>query len=134
MPSAMNSDHVPFSVPTVDISPFLADPSSKDASVVLDEIRKACLSTGFFLIAGHGISKELQQAAFDAAKKFFDLDYNEKKKLDCRKMIGHRGYDVLASQAYEDGIMPDLKEVRIYLKKKRKKALSLISFLSSKER
>lgn len=99
-------------VPTVDISPYLEDPKSKAARKVIDDVREACTSTGFFQITGHGISKEQQKSVFDAAHAFFALPLEEKKKLNAAHFIGHRGYDVLASQSYEEGVLPDLKEVR----------------------
>ncbi|KMQ45552.1 Oxoglutarate/iron-dependent dioxygenase [Trichophyton rubrum] len=97
-------------VPTVDISPYLADPKSDAAQKVIEDVREACISTGFFQITGHGISKSLQQNIFDAAHSFFALPLEEKKKLNAANFIGHRGYDVLASQSYEEGVLPDLKE------------------------
>ena len=103
---------VPFYVPTVDITPYLADPASSGADKVIADIRAAGRSTGFFQMIGHGLSRSLQRAAFDAAAAFFALPFEEKKKLDAKATVGHRGYDVLASQSYEEGVMPDLKEVR----------------------
>lgn len=99
-------------VPTVDISPYLADPKSNAARKIIEDVRDACTSTGFFQVTGHGISKNLQQNVFDAAHAFFALPLEEKKKLNATNFIGHRGYDVLASQSYEEGVLPDLKEVR----------------------
>lgn len=99
-------------VPTVDISPYLTDPKSDAARRVIEDVREACVSTGFFQITGHGISESLQQKIFDAAHAFFALPLEEKKKLNAANFIGHRGYDVLASQSYEEGVLPDLKEVR----------------------
>ena len=60
----------------------------------------------------HGLDKAVRTEVFEAAEKFFKLPFEEKKRLDAKKMVGHRGYDVLASQSYEEGVMPDLKEVR----------------------
>jgi isopenicillin N synthase-like dioxygenase len=100
----------PFQIPTVDISAFLAEPNSPAAQAIVPTVRAACRSTGFFQIVGHGISRELQQAVFAGAKKFFALPFATKKALDCKSVPGLRGYDVLASQSYEDGILPDLKE------------------------
>ncbi|KAL3489677.1 hypothetical protein BJX62DRAFT_238940 [Aspergillus germanicus] len=97
-------------IPTVDISPFLADPDSPAAQAIIPIVRSACRSTGFFHISGHGISKDLQQAVFTGAKRFFALPYETKKALDAHANQGLRGYDVLASQSYEDDILPDLKE------------------------
>lgn len=101
-----------FYVPTIDLSLYLKDPSSPEAEKVIDNIREACLSTGFFVLTNHDIEKSLQQEVFDAAEKFFKLPFDDKKKLDAKTHVGHRGYDVLASQSYEEGVMPDLKEVR----------------------
>ena len=114
MPSALalpTKQRVPFYVPTIDISPYITEPTSPAADEVIKKIRAACLSTGFFQITEHGIPRELQKAVFDAAAAFFKLPFEEKKKLDAKTMPGHRGYDVLASQSYEEGVMPDLKEV-----------------------
>ena len=101
-----------FYVPTVDIGPYLADPSSPECDAIIKQIRAACLSTGFFVITNHGIPTSLQDSVFDAAAKFFALPFDEKKALDAKTNVGHRGYDVLASQSYEAGVLPDLKEVR----------------------
>ena len=100
-----------FYVPTIDVKPYLSDPDSDAASDVIDQVRVACISTGFFQIIGHGIAKHLQETVFAAAADFFALPLDEKKKLDAKKSVGYRGYDVLASQSYEEGVEPDLKEV-----------------------
>lgn len=113
MPSV--SDAPSFYIPSVDIGPFLADPASAAAEDIVKDVRAACKSTGFLQITGHGISKTTQQTAFDAARRFFALPFDQKKKLDASKAVGHRGYDVLASQAYGEGIMSDVKEVRACL-------------------
>ena len=116
MPSAINPDQgsTSFYVPTVDIAPFLADPDSAESAKIIEDVRAACVSTGFFQITGHGIPRQLQQEIFDAAAAFFALPFDEKKKLDAKTTIGHRGYDVLASQSYEADVLPDLKEVRLF--------------------
>lgn len=98
-------------VPSVDISPFLQDPSSLSASRVVDTVRRACLKTGFFQITGHGLPSAIQEDLFEASRKFFALPISEKDKLDARTQIGRRGYDVLASQTYHEDAPPDLKEV-----------------------
>jgi isopenicillin N synthase-like dioxygenase len=109
MPSAIEKQSV--LVPTIDVSPFLSDPSSTAADEVISAVRSACLTTGFFQIVGHGMSWELQQATFDAAATFFALPLEEKKKLDIKKSIGHRGYDMMGTQSYEADSLPDMKEV-----------------------
>ena len=100
-----------FYVPTIDIAPYLQNPSSAASSQIITEIRAACESTGFFQIINHGIPTTLQDSLFHAAEQFFALPFEAKKALDAKTMLGHRGYDVLATQSYEEGVMPDLKEV-----------------------
>ena len=101
----------PFYIPTIDIAPYIANPSSPEADGIIKEVRKACVSTGFFQITGHGVPRSLQTDVLDAAAAFFALPFEEKKKLDAKTTVGHRGYDLLASQSYEPGVLPDLKEV-----------------------
>ena len=111
MPSAVTTQDEPSSIPNIDISPFLKDPHSEAAKAVVSEVRAACKSTGFFLITGHGHSKELQKEAFDAAARFFALPFPDKQKLDVKKNVGFRGYDVLETETFSSGNKPDLKEV-----------------------
>ncbi|KAJ5744670.1 Oxoglutarate/iron-dependent dioxygenase [Penicillium manginii] len=96
-----------FYLPAVDISPYLEDPNSEGARKVIDDVRAACQSTGFFQLLGHGISPALQQSVFAAAARFFDLPREVKSRC---KGVGFRGYDPMASQSYEEGVLPDLKE------------------------
>jgi isopenicillin N synthase-like dioxygenase len=65
--------HSSFYIPLVDITPFLKDPQSTKSKQLIEDVRKACKSTGFFLIKGHGISPELQKSVFEASAKFFAL-------------------------------------------------------------
>lgn len=97
-------------VPTIDVASYLKDQSSSEAKLVVDAVRDACRKTGFFQVTGHGISPALQKSLLAASEKFFSLEYDEKTKLDARTTVGRRGYDVLASQVYDDGSFPDLKE------------------------
>ncbi|RAK98992.1 isopenicillin N synthase family dioxygenase [Aspergillus ibericus CBS 121593] len=97
-------------IPSVDISAFLADPDSPEAQRIVPIVRQACRTTGFFQVTGHGVSPALQKAVFEGGKKFFALPFETKNSFDSKKVRGHRGYDVLASQSYEPGILPDLKE------------------------
>ena len=99
-------------VPTIDVGPFLADPTSTAAEEIIQAVRQACEETGFFQVTGHGLPAKIQEELFAAARKFFVLPMEEKIKLDCRKSTGHRGYDVLESQTYDAEVPADLKEVR----------------------
>ncbi|KAI1323706.1 putative 2OG-Fe(II) oxygenase family oxidoreductase [Xylariaceae sp. FL0255] len=97
-------------IPTIDIGPFLSDTSSPSAKAVIEQISEACMNVGFFQIVGHGMPQETIDGLLSAAKKFFDLPMEEKLTLDATKTVGRRGYDVLASQSYDTGVLPDLKE------------------------
>lgn len=99
-----------FYLPSVDITPFLEDPTSTEAKQVIDDVRAACISTGFFQMTGHGVSESLQKEVFDAAAKFFALPLDVKTNLNAAKNIGFRGYDLMGTQLYEDDVLPDLKE------------------------
>jgi isopenicillin N synthase-like dioxygenase len=57
-----------FYIPSVNIGPFLQNPSSSEANAIVDQVRAACQSTGFFQITSHGISKSLQEEVFAAGR------------------------------------------------------------------
>ncbi|TVY58387.1 2-oxoglutarate-dependent dioxygenase citB, partial [Lachnellula cervina] len=95
-------------VPTIDISPFLLDPTSPLADKIVETARKACIETGFFQITGHGISEKLQSELFEASKQFFALSSEEKQSLDVNTKPGRKGYD--SAEAYNGEKLPDLKE------------------------
>jgi isopenicillin N synthase-like dioxygenase len=107
MPSATSYSFLP----TIDIAPFLANPASPEAAKVISEVHSACCTAGFFQIVGHGVPRELQQASFDAAAKFFALSTEEKLRIDIHQSLGHRGYDRVGTQSYTADTLPDLKEV-----------------------
>lgn len=102
-----------FHVPTVDISPYLKDPSSTESLKIIDSVREACITTGFFQLIGHGISPELQAAVFKGSAAFFSLPVEEKSKLD-KNLPGraaNHGYEIIGTQGLQEGTLPDLKEV-----------------------
>jgi hypothetical protein len=96
-------------IPTVDLTAFLEDPNSPAAEAVVEQIRAACTTSGFFQLTGHGVSQELQERVFKAARALFALPDEEKRKLSGKP---GRGYEVLGAQTLERGKKPDLKEVR----------------------
>ncbi|KAI2468186.1 Clavaminate synthase-like protein [Annulohypoxylon bovei var. microspora] len=98
-----------FVIPTVDISPYLEDPSSAASARVIEEVRQACVTSGFFQIVNHGLPKELRDGIFKAAETFFKLPLEEKKKMRVPVLM-NRGYELIGSQALQADTMPDLKE------------------------
>ena len=99
-----------FYLPSVDITPYLEDPSSTGGQKVIDDVRAACTSTGFFQLLGHSVPKTLQDSLFTASRKFFALPSETKLRLDNKKSVGFRGYDVMASQSFETDVLPDFRE------------------------
>lgn len=102
----------PFVVPTVDLGPYLQDPSSETSAKIVEQVRQACITSGFFQIVNHGITKELQGAVLKASEAFFALPLEEKKKHK-HPTLKNRGYEIIGSQALQEGALPDLKEVCI---------------------
>ena len=100
----------PFEIPTVDLAPYLQDPSSEESAKIVEQVRKACMTTGFFSLIGHGIAKDLQEKVFKAAKAVFALPLEEKKQLR-HSTLKNRGYELIGSQVLQEGALPDLKEV-----------------------
>lgn len=108
LPSSQASS---FHIPTIDISPYLEDASTDAARRVVDDVRNACMTTGFFSLVGHGIPREMQDGVLDAAKRFFDLPLSEKEALR-HPLIKNRGYEIIGAQTLQEDTLPDLKEVR----------------------
>lgn len=100
-----------FHIPTIDIGPYLRDASADAARQVVDDVRHACMTTGFFSLVGHGIPREMQDGVLNAAKRFFDLPLAEKEAVR-HPFIKNRGYEVIGSQTLQEDTLPDLKEVR----------------------
>jgi isopenicillin N synthase-like dioxygenase len=107
MPTATTS---PFYLPDINILPWLEDPVSPSGQNVLDEVRKACTSTGFFQLTGHGLPPTVAKDIFPAAAKFFALPTEVKKDLNFITNVGFRGYEQIGAQVYESDVLPDLKE------------------------
>lgn len=107
------SSSIPFSVPTINIAPYLSDPTSPKSWEIVSAIKHACTTTGFFQLIGHGIPTSLQDAVFKGSEALFKLPMEEKIKLDRGKSIGasNRGYELIGGQGLQEGTLPDLKEV-----------------------
>lgn len=100
-------------VPTIDITPYLEDPTSPAALKVVAAVRQACTTIGFFALTGHGIPRSLQDEVFAGTKKLFALPKEEKLKLERKYQapLMNRGYEVMGTQVLQEGAAPDQKEV-----------------------
>lgn len=98
-----------FSIPVVDLSAYLHDNENvNELDSVVNQIRSACSTSGFFQIVGHGISQAMQDSVLSASKALFSLAEEEKLKLKGKPGVG---YETFGSQILEAGKKPDLKEV-----------------------
>ncbi|WP_432825587.1 isopenicillin N synthase family dioxygenase [Dactylosporangium sp. CA-092794] len=83
-----------FTVPTVDISPYLAEPSEANAvqrAEVAAQLDRACREVGFIQIVGHGVDPSTIGGLAAALDEFFALDDDTKDHY--RKPAGsNRGY------------------------------------------
>ena len=112
-----NSVVPPTAIPTVDISPFLDENASPEAKQqVVDAMRDACTTFGFFYLVGHGIPEEDRRMILNCAKLYFSLPKEDKMETWIGKAMGRsfRGYEPPALQVHQEGLLPDTKEVSRY--------------------
>ncbi|GIK04412.1 hypothetical protein Aspvir_008495 [Aspergillus viridinutans] len=108
-----NDSTPPTSIPTVDMSPWLdehASPAAKDE--VVNSMRNACSTFGFFYLVGHGIPEEDRQAVLECTRKYFALPMEDKMETWIGKAMGRsfRGYEPPALQVHQEGLLPATKE------------------------
>ncbi len=87
-------------VPIVDIAPFREGDVEAKRKVAQD-VARACEEVGFLYIAGHGIAAELIAEAAAAARGFYNLPEDEKRKVEMDRQPNHRGY-VLTKHGQRD--------------------------------
>lgn len=97
----------------VDLSPwFTGDESAKDA--VAAAVDRACSTSGFLALTGHGVPTELMQRMLDVSQAFFDLPTEQKMACLVDDAAANRGYAPFESEAlsYSVGVEsePDLFE------------------------
>ncbi|MGY1741372.1 MULTISPECIES: isopenicillin N synthase family dioxygenase [unclassified Blastococcus] len=96
-------------LPVVDIRGLGSDDPAERADVG-GRLRAACRDTGFFYVTGHAVPPELVDAAFDQARRFFDLPLERKRRAGMDRSAFDRGYEELRGQTLEAGTPADLKE------------------------
>ncbi|KAL4901574.1 hypothetical protein BDW74DRAFT_170035 [Aspergillus multicolor] len=94
------------SIPIVDLS-TLVSPHAHERQKLADLVSRACTEVGFFYIINHGIPGELIDRTFEAARKFFAM--NEEQKMSCYlgKSKNFRGYSPLYGEKASN---PELEE------------------------
>ncbi len=91
-PEDTSTDSLP-SVPLIDIGgSFSGDTAASRA--VAQQIREACVTTGFFQISNHRVSAKAMDGVLAQAKRFFhELSSEQKEKLHVKQSPLFRGYE-----------------------------------------
>ncbi|KAM5346359.1 hypothetical protein ACJ41O_009364 [Fusarium nematophilum] len=80
-------------VPIVDLSPFTSNGDADARRQAADHLNEKLHVNGCVGITGHGVSPGLLRHAFELAKTFFDMPYEEKMKAPHPDApVPHRGY------------------------------------------
>lgn len=79
------------SIPVIDIAPYRESGSSGREQVV-EAVREACETIGFFTVVGHGVSDETVDRLYRSAKQFFELPLEEKLKIEKPQGANYKGY------------------------------------------
>ena len=105
-------------VPVIDINPFRvantpgAPGAAEGRQAVIDQVRQALETIGFFVITGHGLAPDLQARTLRVAREFFDLPEDEKLRY-CQVPRSFMGYNPVGAErvayAHHDESAPDLK-------------------------
>jgi len=91
-------------IPIIDLS-HLSRPDSGD---VPEQIATAMQRSGFFYITGHGVPEQVIAAAVEAARGFFRLPAEQKRKVAVTRH--HRGFNALGDARMYGAKRPDYKE------------------------
>lgn len=99
------------SIPVIDLAPALGgSPGAEGRAAVARQIHEACVGTGFFLVANHGIAADLVAAQFAWSRRFFDLPLAERLALHMVHSPTRAGYEPVGGQTLDSDTPPDLKE------------------------
>nr|WP_057929947.1 2OG-Fe(II) oxygenase family protein [Burkholderia ambifaria] len=96
-------------IPVIDIEDSFSDDIELRKKVAW-EVHKACRDTGFFYISNHRVPDSVTEGQLAIAREFFALSDDVKLKINFNENPSMRGYEPIASQALDDGSLPDLKE------------------------
>jgi isopenicillin N synthase-like dioxygenase len=86
-------------IPVIDLSP-LSGPETPALKTLAEKIRLACSRVGFFYVKNHGISQDVIDRAYDAARRFFALPDADKQAVHISKSLAHRGFVPLYEESF----------------------------------
>jgi isopenicillin N synthase-like dioxygenase len=99
-------------LPVIDFAPFMQESALGERRAVADVLRRACIDTGFFYLANHGISEAEFQVAHDWGHVFFEQPQAVKAQYDKRHSKAKQGWMPVGGTNPEDNPdkAADLKE------------------------
>lgn len=96
-------------LPVIDIAPLRGgDPEG--SRMVAHQLREACMETGFFYAADHGVDPAFCAGIFAEARRFFDLPLAMKERVGIVKGASQNGYSGIGGQQFDAATGPDNKE------------------------
>lgn len=96
-------------IPVVDLEQFVNGDSSARANFV-EALGKAFNEVGFVGVVNHGVPAQLVDDFYAAAKRFFGLTVDVKRKYEVAGLAGQRGYTSFGKEHAKQSEVADLKE------------------------
>ncbi|MCX6198343.1 MAG: isopenicillin N synthase family oxygenase [Bacteroidetes bacterium] len=96
-------------IPVVDLSEFTSG-NNESKQKFVHELGRAFEEVGFVSVKNHGVLPQLIDEYYDAVKKFFAMNREEKKKYEKVELAGQRGYTSFGKETAKGYDAPDLKE------------------------
>ena len=96
-------------LPIIDIA-LLRCGDLEGSRVVARQLRAACMETGFFYVADHGVDATSCAGIFAEARRFFDLPLAMKERVGIVKGASQNGYSGIGGQQLDAATGPDNKE------------------------
>lgn len=96
-------------IPTVVLSQYV-EGTPEEKKEFVRQLGRAFHEVGFVAVSGHGVPKSLIEGFYNAAKAFFSLPEDVKKRYEIPGMAGQRGYTSFGKEHAKQSKAPDLKE------------------------
>lgn len=96
-------------IPLLDLERFVRG-SAEERSTFVADLGQAFHEVGFVGVVNHGISKELVDGFYQAARAFFALPEEIKRKYEVPGLAGQRGYTSFGKEHAKQSNVGDLKE------------------------
>jgi isopenicillin N synthase-like dioxygenase len=96
-------------IPIVKLDDFVNGKKHQREAFATD-LGSAFHKVGFVGVADHGIPKDLVEGFYSAAKQYFDLPVEVKRKYEVPGLAGQRGYTSFGKEHAKQSTVADLKE------------------------